>query len=85
MSKQGERGHWAVFYTSPQSFKITFFLLVGLTTLVIYCMLIGWLSVKTFQPLIVIFIMGNFVYRHWGCTSMYRLLSYRLRSLITKN
>ena len=29
---QGGRGQWAVYYISPQSFKITFFF-VGLTTL----------------------------------------------------
>ena len=46
--------------------------------------LIGWLikfSVQTFQPLIVNYRRGNFVYHHWVCTLIYRLLSYPLRSL----
>ena len=30
---QEGRGHWAVYYTSPQSFIITFFLFIGYTTL----------------------------------------------------
>ena len=56
-------------------------LVYGLTNLET---LIGWLnklSVKTFQPLIVIYIMGNFVYRHWGGTSIYWPLSYPFRPL----
>ena len=39
------------------------------------------LSVQTFQPLIVIYRMGNFVYHHWGCTSIYKSLSYPCRIL----
>jgi len=45
---------------------------------------IGWfikLSVHTFQTIIVIYRMGNFVYHHWRCTSIYRPLSYSFRSL----
>ncbi len=45
---------------------------------------IGWfirLSVQTFRPLIVIYRWGNFVYRHWECTSIYRPLSYPFWSL----
>ena len=34
-----------------------------------------------FQPLIVIYREGNFVYRHWGCTSIYRPLSNPFGSL----
>ena len=33
--------------------------------------MIGWfikLNVQTFQPLIIIYMRGNFVYHHWGCT-----------------
>ena len=37
------------------------------------------LSVQTFQPLIVIYIMGNFVYHHWGL--IYWPLSYPCRFL----
>ena len=73
---QGGRGY----YTSPQSF--------------IKCFLIRWLnnfeefiefywfinlSVQTFQPLIVIYIMGNFMYHHWG--SIYWPLSYPCKFL----
>ena len=39
------------------------------------------LSVQTLQPLIVIFRRGNFLYNHWGCTSIYRQLSYPFRFL----
>ena len=46
--------------------------------------LIGWfilLSVQTFQPLIVIYRIGNFVYPHQRCTSIYEPWSYPFRSL----
>ena len=33
---QGGRGHWGVYYTSPQSFNNNVFLFVGLTTLGTY-------------------------------------------------
>ena len=48
------------------------FLFVDLTTLRTHRILIGWLSVQTFLPKIVI----------WGCTSIYRALFYPFRSLI---
>ena len=35
-STQGGRGHLPVYYTSPQSFIITFLLFVGVTTLVTF-------------------------------------------------
>ena len=34
------------------------------------------LSVQSFQPPILIYRRGNFVYHHWGLKSIYRLLSY---------
>ena len=40
------------------------------------------LNVQTFQPLILINRRGNFVYTHWGCTSIYRPLSFPYRSLL---
>ena len=40
------------------------------------------LSGQTFQPLILIYRRGNFVYHHWECTSIYRPLSYPFRSLV---
>ena len=48
--------------------------------------MIGWfflLSVQMFQPLIVIYRRGNYVYHHWVCTSIYWPLSYPFRSLAT--
>ena len=47
--------------------------------------LIGWFiksSVHTFLPLILIYWRGNFVCKYWGCTSIYRPLSYPFKSLI---
>ncbi len=38
-------------------------------------------SVQPFQPLILIYRRDNIVYYHWGCTSIYRPLSYPFRSL----
>ena len=38
-----------------------------------------WLSFQMFQPLIVLYRRGNFVYHHWRCTSIYRTLSYPFR------
>ena len=54
---QGGRGHWSVYYTSPQSFiiKVSYSLAYQLWGL--KRILIGWfieLSVQTLQPLIVI-------------------------------
>ena len=65
---QSETGQWAVYYTSPQSFIIVF-LFVGFITLgtLVISVLIGCLiklSVLTFQPLILMYRRGNFVYHH---------------------
>ena len=46
--------------------------------------LIGWfikLIFETFKLLILMYRWGNFVYHHWGCTSIYRPFSYPFRSL----
>ena len=40
------------------------------------------LNVQTFQSLIVSYRRGNFVYYHCGCTSIYRPVSYPLRSML---
>ena len=51
-----------------------------------YWILIGWLiklSVQTLPILIVNYRTGNFVYHNWGCTLIYRPLSYPFRSLKT--
>ena len=67
-------GKLPFYYTSPQSF----ILFVGLTTLGIYLILIGWfikLSVQTFKLLIVIYRKDNFVH-HKKCILIYQPLSY---------
>ena len=46
-----------------QGFISTFFLFVGLKTLILICWFIK-LSVQTFQPLIVIYRRGKFMYHH---------------------
>ena len=53
---------------------------MGLQWILIGCFI--KFSVQTFQPLILITRMGNFLYHYWGCTSIYRPLSYPLRSLV---
>ena len=54
-------------YNIPQSFMITFFIPWLNNFGVFYLILIGWFiesSVKTFQPLTVIYRRSNFVYHH---------------------
>ena len=67
---QGGRGHWAVFCTSSQSFLIRWLDIFGDFCLILICwfieFIVGLLSVQTFQPLILIYWKGNFVYHHWG-------------------
>ena len=70
LHSQRRKGQWTVCYISPQSFIIRF--------------LIRWLNnffileiFISFQSLIVIYKRNNFVYHHWGCTSIYQpLLSW---------
>ena len=69
---QGGRGHWAVYYTSPQSILLTFS----------YS-----LFVQTFQQQIMIQRKGNFAYHVWGCSTMHInilaiVMSYSCRSLL---
>ena len=83
---QGGRGHWTVYYPSPQSFIITFSYSFAykLWGLFFYKILISWVikcSVQTFQPPIVTYIIGYFVYHHWVRTLIYGPLSYPFRSL----
>ena len=68
--RQGERGQWAVYYTSSQSLLITFFYSLAWQS----WNLIGWFIKLSFSR-------GNFVYHHLGCTSIYRPLSPPFRSL----
>ena len=78
---QGGRGHWAVYYTSPQSFKITLSHALAQQLLGV---LLNWfmkLSVQTFLPLILIYRRGNFEYHYWECTFIYRPLSRSFRCL----
>ena len=79
-SQEGRR-HWAVYYTGTQSFIIIcWFNHFG----DFYWILIGWFTKFSFQscqPLILIYRTGNFLYHHYGCTSVYRPLSYPFKSL----
>ena len=71
-----EGGNIVLFITLVPKVFIERFLSVASTT---YCILIGWFirfGVQTFQPLIVIYRRGKFVYHHWECKSFYRPLSY---------
>ena len=70
--------------TSPQSFIITFpySLTQQLWELELnFDWLVKEVECPKFQPLIVIYRSGNFVYHHLGCTPIYRPLSYTFRSL----
>ncbi len=60
---QGGRGHWA----APKILN-NVFLFICLTTLgtLIEFWLIGSSSVQAFQPIIVIYKMGKFMYYNWG-------------------
>ena len=67
-----------VLAASPLEVNNNIFLYVYVTTL-IGCSIKS--SVQTFQPLVVIYRRGNFMYQnYWGCTSIYRPLSYPFRS-----
>ena len=70
VESERERGKWAVYYTSPQSYTKKSFLIRWLNNFgEYYHILIGWiiyLSVQTFQPLIVTYRRVNFVHHHWG-------------------
>ena len=80
---KGRREHWTVYYTSPKSFILTISYSLAEQRSGLKLNLIGWfinLSVQTFQPPNVIYRRGNFMYLHWGYTSICRLLSYPFRS-----
>ena len=65
-----EGGDWAVYYTGPQSFLITFSYSLAQQLWALIIIFIGWiikLSVKTFQPLIVNYRRSNFIYCHCRC------------------
>ena len=67
----GRKGQWTVFYyTSPQSFIITFWLHN-----------FGDFYYPIVSTTDVIFKREHFVYYHWGCTSIYRSLFCPLRPL----
>ena len=80
-SRQG--GENGLFITLFPKVLYLHFLILKLNNLGdFYCILVGWfifLSVQTFQPLIVINRRGNFEYHDWGCTSNYWPLSYPFR------
>ena len=69
---KGGRGHWAVYYTSPQSLSIVpwlnnfrDFIEFSLVVLLIWVL-------KTFQSRILIYRRGNFVCHHWGYANPFR-------------
>ena len=70
--------NWAVYYSSPQSFKIIRWLNIFGTFIEFWFIK---LRDQTFQPLFLIYRRGNFVFHNWGCTSMYWPMSYLFRSL----
>ena len=75
---QGGRGHWAVNYTSPQSFRIMF----SLKTYIEFWLVVALnLVFQRYQPLIIIYRKGNFICHHWDCASVNRPLSYPFRAL----
>ena len=67
-------------HKSPKFYNYIF-LLAGLTFLGTI-LNFDWFSLfyLVFQLLIVNYRRDNFVYHHWGCTSIYRSLSYPLHS-----
>ena len=69
---QRGRGHWAVYYTSPQSFFI--FIEFGLLGS------FSWVSADQ-SFLIVIYRRGSFAYLHRWCSLIYWPLSYPFRYL----
>ena len=63
LGREKGRGQWAVNYTSPKSFIITFSYWLAWQLWVLSWILIGWfinLNVQTFQPLNVNYRRGNF-------------------------
>ena len=69
---QRERGQWTVYYSSSQSFILTFsYFLNNFDWLILKAI------VQTFQLKILIYRRGNCVHQVWGCT-----LSYPFRFLI---
>ena len=82
-NKQRGREHWAVLVI-PKVLYLRFIICWLNNFGDFHRILIGWLSnrvSKTFQSQIVIEIMANFVYHHWGSTTIYQPLSYLFRTL----
>ena len=82
VSPGGEGTLGSLLHQSPRFFN-NVFLFVCLTTLITF-ILIGWIVqfvVQMFQPLIVIYKQGKFCVLSLGITSIYRPLSYPLKSL----
>ena len=79
---QGERGHIAIYYASPQSYIMIFSFSLAQQ---LWGLLLNfdWLvhqvectNVSTFNCKV------HYVYHHWGCTLINRTLSYHSRSLV---
>ena len=80
---QGGRGHLTVYYTSPQSFIITF-----PNSRISQLQNFGgfyWILISRLLKLRVQTFKTNncnlHLYNHWGCTSIYRPLSYPFKSM----
>ncbi len=74
--------HIIVFQSDFQNFDVITIRIKTLDTF-IKSLLVGLSrSVQIFQPIILIYIRLQCVYHNWGCTAIYRSLSYPLRSLI---
>ena len=86
--QKGGGRYWAVHYTSPQSFMITFSYSLALETF--YWTFIAWvitLHAQTFQLLIVIYRRDSFVYHHCIriCEYAGELNFYRFPIFFTSN
>ena len=77
---QGGSGHLTVNYTDSQSFLTTLSYTLGYKIVIV---LFQTNSVKTFQPIILIYRKGNLsIIIEGGCMPTYRQLSYPLKSLV---
>ncbi len=73
------RGHWAVYYPSPQSFIITFSYLLASQLwgrLFNFNRLVHWVECPHVSTIIVIYSRDNFVQHNWECIFIYWPCSY---------
>ena len=85
MQEQEGRGNWAIYYTSPHNFIITFSYSLDQQLLgpsldynwLVHEVLCTNVSTPNFRDI--------FVYHHWVCALIYRPLSYPFRSLMLES